>query len=129
MKTSLDLLERRPDGTNGSERSLIELEAETGETLAHARVEDVDVLVGGVVSERLHIAVAKRDELAAAGVDEIDEIAVALLRLVAVGFGVGAEGRLAVADEARVLALEEVELALDDVGEPAAAAKAEQDAS
>jgi endonuclease/exonuclease/phosphatase family metal-dependent hydrolase len=115
------------DTINGAKRPLVKLQPETGEPLPHARVEDLAVLLRRIVVERSRVRVAKRDELLAARVHEIDEVAVALLRLIALGVGVGPERGLAIPDEAGVLALEEVELALDDVGEPAAAAKAEQD--
>ena len=55
------------------------------------------------------------------GLDEVQIVAVAFLRLAAVRMVVGTLGGVAVVDQAAVLALEEIELARDRVGEAAPA--------
>ena len=55
------------------------------------------------------------------GLDEVQIVAVAFLRLAAVRMVVSALGGVAVVDQAAVVALEEIELARDRVGEAASA--------
>jgi endonuclease/exonuclease/phosphatase family metal-dependent hydrolase len=76
------------------------------------------VLLGRVRLEGHGVRVTVLDQRLAAGVDEVDVVSVALLGLVAGRLVVGAQRRLAVANEAGVLLLEEVELALGEVDEP-----------
>ena len=59
--------------------------------------------------------IADRRQLLRSGLDEIDVIPVALLGLVAVGRVVGSLRLLALGDQIGMLALEEIELAPDDV--------------
>ena len=99
---------------------LVEFETEAGKPLAGAPVERLPILLRGLFVEGLGVGLAELDEEVAAGVREVDEIAVALLGLLPRGGVVGAERGLGVVDETAVLGCEEVELPLYEVGEPAA---------
>jgi len=79
------------------------------------------VLLGCGLVESGGKAVAQVGQHLRPRLDEIDVVAVAFLRLVALGAVVGTLGLLAVPDQAGVLALEEVELPLDRVLEGLAA--------
>jgi hypothetical protein len=60
----------------------VELETEARQPLTDEVVEDKQVFVGRLLVERLREGVSHVDESLAAGVHEIDELAVALLGLV-----------------------------------------------
>src|SRR5919198_2335929 len=92
-------------------------EREAREALEHRPVERGFVFLGRVGFDRGRIPVAEVGEQLGARLDEVHVVTVSLLRLVAVGPVVRALRGLAVGDQARVLALEEVELARDDIGE------------
>ena len=94
-----------------------ELEAEAGKALAGEPVERRLVLLGRLTVQRPGVAVPVLEEGVGGRVHEIDVVAVALLSLVARSGVVGGERRLAVSYEPRVLGLEELELALDELHE------------
>src|SRR5205085_7290950 len=75
------------------------------------------VLGGRVLVERLGVVVAQVGEQLGAGLDEVDVLAVALLRLVARGAVVCAFRLLAVVDELGVVLEEDVELPRDELCE------------
>ena len=110
------------------EGTSIELEREAREASAGELVERGDVLLGGLVSQGADVLVAHRDELVVGGVNHVEEVAVALLGLLGGRVVVRPQGQLAVVDQPPVLLLEEVELALDEVGETRTA-KAKQSGS
>jgi hypothetical protein len=70
----------------------------------------------GVRVEGRGVRVAERGEQLGTRLDEVEVVAVALLRFVSLGAVVGRLRGCAVPDQVGVLTLEEVELAADDVG-------------
>src|SRR5438105_1120098 len=92
------------------------LQREAGEPLEDRAVERRLVLLRRSLVDGRRVPVAEVGEQLGARLDEVHVVTVSLLGLVAVGAVVGALGGLAVGDQAAVLALEEVELARDDVG-------------
>jgi hypothetical protein len=84
-------------------------------------VEGLRVALALGLVERPLVAVADVGERLGAVLDEIDVLAVALLGLVAVGLVVAAFRLVAGDDQVGVLAPEQLELALDHVGEAGAA--------
>ena len=87
---------RAPPGAEGS----VELEAEARQPLPGQPVEDLLVLVGGLVVERGGVGVAVLEQRVPCGVDVVDVVAVELLGLVLRGGVVGVEGSPAVLEEA-----------------------------
>src|SRR4029079_623159 len=78
------------------------------------------VLLRRVLVEGRRVGVAQLDELVLALLDRVLVALVVRRRVVPVGSVVGPEGRRGGVDEVAPLALEEVELAVDDVGETVA---------
>ena len=105
------------DGSTASGKPLIELEPEPGQLPAHEPVEELAVLLGAVRRQRFRVGVAHVGQLSGACFDQVEEVPVALFRLLAGSAVVGLQRGLGVIDEARVLALEHVELALDHIDE------------
>ncbi len=86
-----------------------------------ARLNACFVFLGRVLVERRRVRPAQVGEGLGARLDEVDVVAVALLRLVALGPVVGALGLVALPDQVGLVALEQVELTRDDVRESASA--------
>src|SRR3712207_4176578 len=103
----------------GMMSALVQLDRELWEPPRHGAVERSGVLLRGRLVERRGEPVPHRGQLLAPGRGEVEVVGVALLGLFAACVVVRALGRLALGDQARVLALEEGELALDRVGEAA----------
>jgi len=80
-------------------------------------VEDLAVLLGGVLVQRGRVVLPQLDELVGARLDEVEEVAVALLGLTARCVVVRPQRRFDVGDQAGVLGREEVELTLDEIDE------------
>ena len=87
------------------------------EPLAREVVEDGLVLERGVRVECRREGLSELDQLVGPGLDEVEEVAVALLCFVPRCPVVGAERGLDVGEEARVLLLEKGELALHELNE------------
>jgi hypothetical protein len=98
---------------------LVDLEREAGEATAHGLVEGSQVLVGCAFIERCGIAVPHLGECLRPELDELLKAAEDLLRLFAISAVVGPLGLVDAGQELGVLLLEEVELAIDQLGEPA----------
>src|SRR5215218_1049563 len=107
----------RADGSTASGRSLIELEPEPRQLPADEPVEELPVLLGAVRRQRFCVGVAHACQLLGACFDQVEEVTVALFRLLTGGAVVGLQRGLGVMDEACVLALEHLELALDQIDE------------
>src|SRR5918911_306568 len=97
--------------------AVLDLQREPGQALQDGPIEGRFVLLGCVVLEGRRVAVAQVGEELGRRLDEVHVVTVSLLGLRAVGAVVRALGGDAVGDQSGVLALEEVELARDDVGE------------
>ena len=80
-------------------------------------VENIAVLLGGFVVQRRRVVLAQFDQLIGARLDEVEEVAVPLLRLAAGCMVVSTQRRLDVRDQARLLGREEIELPLDEIDE------------
>ena len=91
--------------------------AKTAEALADFAVERLLVLLRRVVVEGRREVVAKVGKHLGCRLDEVDVVAVAFFRFAALGPVVGTLGGDAVLDETALLALEQIELPLDQVGE------------
>jgi hypothetical protein len=96
-------------------RPLAELETEARQPFSDEVVEDEPVFLGRLVVEGLRESVTHVDEYFAAGVHEVDELAVALLGLVAAGTVVGAESLLHLGEQLGLILAEERQLALGDL--------------
>jgi hypothetical protein len=94
---------------------LVELETEARQPFSDEVVEDEPVFLGRLVVEGLREGVTHVDEYFAAGVHEVDELAVALLGLVAAGTVVGAESLLHLGEQLSLILAEERQLALGDL--------------
>jgi hypothetical protein len=104
-------------------RPLAELETEARQPFSDEVVEDEPVFLGRLVVEGLRESVTHVDEYFAAGVHEVDELAVALLGLVAAGTVVGAESLLHLGEQLGLILAEERQLALSDLLEAARGAQ------
>jgi hypothetical protein len=104
-------------------RPLVELETEARQPFSDEVVEDEPVFLGRLVVEGLREGVTHVDEYFAAGVHEVDELAVALLGLVAAGTVVGAESLLHLGEQHSLILAEERQLALGDLLEAARGAQ------
>ena len=89
---------------------VLDLQAEPREPLVHRAVELRLVLVGRRLVQRPREIVAQFGEDLGARLDEILVVAESLLGLVALGPVVGGLGLVALADQLRVVPLEELEL-------------------
>src|SRR5688500_6327054 len=98
---------------------VLALQGETREATEDGAIEGRFVLVGGGVVEGSRVVVAKLGQRFRRRLDEVEVLAVALLGLVAPGAIVGVFRRLGLSDQPGLLALEQVELPLDDVLEAA----------
>ena len=96
-------------------RPLVELETEAREPCSDEIVEDEPVFVGRLVVEGLREGITHVHEYFAAGVHEVDELAVALLGLVAAGTVVGSESLLHLGEQLGLVLAEERQLALGDL--------------
>src|SRR5919197_3381467 len=96
---------------------LLQLEPEARQPFANEVVENAAVLLGGLLVEGRRVVVPQLRQLVGPSLDEVEEIAVPLLGLVARRLVVGPQGRLDVADQAGVLGGEEIELTLDEIDE------------
>lgn len=96
-------------------RPLVELETEAREPSSDEIVEDEPVFGGRLVVEGLRESVTHVDEYFAAGVQKVDELAVALLSLVAAGTVVGPESLLHLGEQLGLVLAEERQLALGDL--------------
>jgi hypothetical protein len=98
---------------------LVHLEPKAREPATNQVSEDGSVLVGSLGIERQSVVLAQFDQLIGSRFDEIEEVAVTLLRFATGRAVVGAERGLDVAQKPRVLCNEEVELALREIDEAA----------
>jgi hypothetical protein len=96
-------------------RPLVELETEARQPFSDEVVEDEPVFRGRLLVERLREGVTHVDEYLAAGVHEVDELAVAVLGLVAAGTVVRPESLLHLGEQLSLVLAEERELALRDL--------------
>ncbi len=99
--------------------AIFDFQSETGQPFPDRAVELGLVFLVQIRGERLREVVSEISEQLGSGLDEILVVAVALLGLVARRAVIGALGRDALANQAAVLAFEQVELALDHVGKAA----------
>src|SRR5919199_5637341 len=109
-----------PAGASVDALPVLELEREPGEPLDDSAVERCLVLLVVTVCERPGVMIAQIGQRLGSLLDEIDVLAVPLLGFVSFGAVIGSFRSVAVADQPRVIPLEEVELSGDHVGEPAA---------
>jgi hypothetical protein len=100
-------------------RPLVELETEARQPFSDEVVEDEHVFLGRLLVEGVGERVTHVDEYFAAGVHEVDELAVALLGLVAAGTVVGPESLLHLGEQLSLVLQEERQLALGDLLEAA----------
>jgi hypothetical protein len=97
------------------ELELFDLQREAREPCDDGAVELELVLLGGLLGHRRGEGVAQLREPLGSRLDEVEVLPVALLGFLAPGGVVGPLGRLAVGNQLRLLVLEQVELAPDDV--------------
>ena len=100
--------------------AVLDLEREAPEASQHGLVEGLLVLLGRILLERRREVVTKVGQDLGPRLDEVDVVAVALLRLVAWRLVVRPLGRDTVFDEPALLAFEDVELAIDELRETCA---------
>jgi hypothetical protein len=100
---------------------VFDFDSESPQARKHGAVELLLVLLGRVLVECRREGIAESRKDLRAGLDEVQVIGVALLGLIAAGPVVSALRRVAVGDQPGFLALEEVELAPDDILEAARA--------
>jgi hypothetical protein len=104
-------------------RPLVELETESRQPFSDEIVEDEPVFLGRLLVKGLREGVTHIDEYFAAGVHEVDELAVALLGLVAVGTLVGPESLFHLGEQLSLVLAEERQRALGDLLEAARGAQ------
>jgi hypothetical protein len=96
-------------------RPLAELETEARQPFSDEVVEDEPIFLGRLLVEGLREGVTHIDEYFAAGVHEVDELAVAFLGLVAAGTVVGAESTLHLGEQLSLVLAKDRQLALGDL--------------
>ena len=105
-------------------RPLVELETESRQPFSDEIVENEPVFLGRFLVKGLRESVSHVDEYFAAGVHEVDELAVALLGLVAAcGTVVGPESLFHLGEQLSLVLAEERQLALGDLLEAARGAQ------